>query len=152
MSVTVLAVGKKHEDWVLQGIERYQSRLRAPFDIKWELIPHSSFDADRARQEESERILNRLPADAFVVLLDERGRNITSPTLSELLDTQLTAGKKVYVAIGGAYGVTAELHARAQFVWSLSLLVFPHQLVRLMLVEQLYRAQQIRSGGSYHHE
>lgn len=152
MSVTVLAVGKKHEDWVLQGIERYQSRLRAPFDIKWELIPHSSFDADRARQEESERILNRLPTDAFVVLLDERGKNITSPTLSELLDAQLTAGKKVFVIIGGAYGVTAELHARAQFVWSLSLLVFPHQLVRLILTEQLYRAQQIRIGSAYHHQ
>ncbi len=152
MSLTILAVGKRHEDWVKVGIERYQNRLRQPFDLKWELIPHSSLEADRARQEESERILQRLASDAFVVLLDERGKNIDSPTLSALLSQELTFGKKITFVIGGAYGVDEKVHVRANFTWSLSKLVLPHQLVRLVLAEQLYRAEQISRGSPYHHE
>lgn len=152
MSLTIVAVGKKHETWVQAGIERYQKRLRAPFSVEWVLLPHSSYDADRARQEESERILSRLKPDAFVVLLDERGKLLDSPALSRLLEEQFQLPYPVTIIIGGAYGVTPELHDRAQLVWSLSPLVFPHQLVRLLLVEQLYRAQQIAAGGQYHHE
>ena len=150
--VTILAVGKKHEDWVREGIARYENRLRSPFDVKWELIPHSSFEADRARQEESERLLGRVPADAFVVLLDERGKNVDSPVLSSLLSQEFSFGKKIIVIIGGAYGVDEPVHTRANFTWSLSRLVFPHQLVRLILAEQLYRAQQIERGSPYHHQ
>ncbi|UTX51350.1 23S rRNA (pseudouridine(1915)-N(3))-methyltransferase RlmH [Candidatus Saccharibacteria bacterium TM7i] len=152
MSVVVLAVGKKHEDWIQVGVQRYETRLRQPFDIKWEMIPHSSYEADRARQEESDRLLGRIADDAFVVLLDERGRNIESPTLSAMLEQQFSFGKKVVLIIGGAYGVDERVHARADFVWSLSKLVFPHQLVRLIVAEQIYRAQQISRGSGYHHE
>ena len=85
-----------------------------------------------------------------VILLDEIGKNLSSPELSTLLDTQFTRGS-VTVIIGGAYGVTPELQRRADTVWSLSRLVFPHQLVRVLLIEQLYRAQEIQNGGKYHH-
>ncbi len=152
MPLTILAVGKKHENWVADGIERYQKRLRSPFAIEWVLLPHSSLEGDRARQEESERILSRLKNDDFVVLLDERGQLLNSPALAELLETPLSLSKSVVLVIGGAFGVDVSVHDRAQKVWSLSPLVFPHQLVRLVLVEQIYRSQQIISGGSYHHE
>lgn len=152
MPIKILAIGKKHESWVAEGIERYQKRLRSPFSIEWVLLPHSSFEADRARQEESERILSRLNHDDFVVLLDERGKLLDSPGLSNLLTDQLHASRTVVCIIGGAYGVDATVHARANFTWSLSPLVFPHQLVRLTLMEQLYRAQQIELGSAYHHE
>lgn len=152
MPLRILAVGKKHESWVAEGIERYQKRLKAPFLVEWVLIPHSSLDGDRARQEESERVLSRLDARAYVVLLDERGREVDSPTLSHLLGEQLDLSREIVLIIGGAYGVDDALRERADLVWSLSPLVFPHQLVRLMLIEQLYRAQQIVLGGQYHHE
>lgn len=152
MPLKVLTVGKKHESWVAEGIERYQKRLRAPFSIEWVLLPHSSLEGDRARQEESERILSRLSADDYVVLLDERGKALDSPGLSTLLADQLHASRTLVLIIGGAYGVDTTVHDRAQFVWSLSPLVFPHQLVRLILTEQIYRAEQISVGGSYHHE
>lgn len=152
MPIKILSVGKKHESWVSEGIERYQKRLRAPFSLEWVLLPHSSLEGDRARSEESERILSRLDGDAFVVLLDERGKLLDSPKLSHLLSEQLHASQTIILVIGGAYGVDESIHQRAQYVWSLSPLVFPHQLVRLVLVEQLYRAQQITSGGKYHHE
>lgn len=152
MPIKILAVGKKHEPWVAEGIERYQKRLRTPFSIEWSLLPHSSLEGDRARQEESERILARVQPDDYVVLLDERGKMLDSPLLSQLLSKQLNLSRTVVLVIGGAYGVDDTVQSRAQYIWSLSPLVFPHQLVRLLLVEQLYRAQQIQLGGSYHHE
>ena len=152
MPLKVLAIGKKHEPWVAEGIERYEKRLRAPFLVEWGLMPHSSLEGDRARLEESERILSRLQPSDYVVLLDERGAALDSPALSQLLSEQLHASHTVVIIIGGAYGVDQSVHQRAHVVWSLSPLVFPHQLVRLILTEQLYRAQQISIGSAYHHE
>lgn len=152
MAIKIIAVGKRHESWAAEGIERYEKRLRAPFVTEWVLLPHSSLEGDRARQEESERILSRLTTHDYVVLLDERGNLFDSPRLSTLLVEHLRIAHQVVIIIGGAYGVDARLQSRADVVWSLSPLVFPHQLVRLILIEQLYRAQQIEGGGSYHHE
>lgn len=150
--IKIIAVGKKHESWVQSGIERYQKRLRAPWNVEWVLLPHSQYEGDRARQEETERIMSRLDPSDYVIVLDEKGQIFDSPQLSELLQRQQTAARRVVLVVGGAYGVTDELHARADLVWSLSKLVFPHQLVRLILSEQLYRAQSIASGHGYHHE
>lgn len=151
MPIKILAVGKKHESWVVDGIERYEKRLKRPFTTEWVLLPHSAREGDSARQEESERILARINEGDVVILLDEKGENITSPQLSELLTVSLQASRPVVAIIGGAYGVDASVHNRADFIWSLSLLVFPHQLVRLILAEQLYRAQEIAAGNPYHH-
>lgn len=152
MALSILAVGKKHESWVLEGIEKYQKRLRAPYSVEWVLIPHSSLDGLSARQEESGRILSKLKPNDYVILLDERGVALNSPQLAALLDRQFSQSTSIVLIIGGAFGVSEIVHDRAQKVWSLSPLVFPHQLVRLILTEQLYRAQQITSGGKYHHE
>lgn len=151
MSVRILAVGKKHEKWVVDGIDRYEQRLRKPFDASWQLLPHSSREGEAARAEESARILQKVDQGAFLVLLDERGANVDSPGLAAKLQGAFDRGKQVVVVIGGAYGVDDAVRARADFVWSLSKLVFPHQLVRLILAEQLYRAQEIASGRPYHH-
>lgn len=150
--IRVLAVGKKHESWVLGGIERYEKRLKQPWDIKWDLIPHSSFDGARARLEESERLIARLKSNDYVILLDETGTMFNSPDLSRQLDDLMSHGKQVTFVIGGAYGVNDDLKQRANLAWSLSPLVFPHQLVRLILTEQIYRASQISVNSSYHHE
>lgn len=152
MSVHILAIGKKHEDWVSEGIIRYQKRLKAPFIPEWVLMAHSPSDGPAAREDESERVLSRLGAYDFIILLDERGKALDSPTFAHTIKEQLDHSQKVLIIIGGAFGVTDELRNKAHFVWSLSPLVFPHQLVRLILTEQLYRAQQIMLGGSYHHE
>ena len=150
--INVVAVGKKHEDWVEDGIRRYEKRLKQPWNLTWELIAHSSFEGDRARQEESERILKRLKTDDTVLLLDEQGVMLTSPQLCAQIEGSFAATGRTIVIIGGSYGVTESLQERADTVISLSKLVFPHQLVRLLLVEQLYRAQEIARGGHYHHE
>ncbi|QIV88745.1 23S rRNA (pseudouridine(1915)-N(3))-methyltransferase RlmH [Glutamicibacter mishrai] len=147
----MLAVGKKHESWVDEGISRYEKRLKKPFNLTWQLLNHSSRENDAARTEESARILAKIDDRDFVVLLDERGKNIDSPALANKLRSPIDSSRNVVIIIGGAYGVDPTVHARADFTWSLSKLVFPHQLVRLILTEQLYRAQDILGGGKYHH-
>jgi 23S rRNA (pseudouridine1915-N3)-methyltransferase len=150
--IRIIAIGRKHETWIKDGLERYQKRLKAPWNAEWVLLPHSAREGLAARQEESSAILSRLKPDDFVLLLDERGKLLDSPALSRQIEQTFPAGKSPVFVIGGAYGVDDSLTARANIVWSLSPLVFPHQLVRLLLIEQLYRAQEIAAGHPYHHQ
>jgi len=152
MPLHIIAVGKKHESWVSEGIERYQKRLKSPFSLEWVLLPHSSLDGLAARQEESQRILSRLNGYDYVVLLDERGKLLNSRDVSQLLIERLNSSQKIAIIIGGAFGVNDELRQKANVTWSFSPLVFPHQLIRLMTVEQIYRAQEIARNGAYHHD
>lgn len=145
--INIIAIGKKHDPNLAGAINDYEKRLRAPFEVKWVLLPYSAKNGDEARQDESERIISQLrPAD-FVVLLDERGQDLSSPDFSALLTSQ----QNIVIIIGGAYGVNDELRQRADRVISLSAMVFPHQLVRLILIEQIYRAQAIATNHPYHH-
>lgn len=151
MSIRIIVVGKKHELWVSDGIVRYQKRLKRPFNIEWVYLPHSALSSVMARQEESGRILLRLDDRDYIILLDERGKHIDSIALSDILQLQLGVSRQIVIIVGGAYGVDDRVLKRADFVWSLSKLVFPHQLVRLILTEQLYRAQEIFGNKPYHH-
>ena len=148
----IIAIGKKHEKWVSNGIELFEKRLKKPFNLSWDILPHSNFAEEKAREEETQRILAKIKPSDFVILLDERGKNISSPELAKILSNGFVNSQNFVIVIGGAFGVSEELRQRANFVWSLSKLVFPHQIVRLILVEQIYRAQEISSGGKYHHE
>lgn len=147
----IIAIGKKHEVWVANGIDRYQKRLKAPFDVQWLLLPHSTFSGALARESESQAIMGKLSASDYVILLDEHGSMLDSPALAQKLNNLFSSSYNVVLVIGGAYGVNEPLIDRANLKWSLSPLVFPHQLVRLILVEQIYRTQEITSGGPYHH-
>ncbi len=150
--IKIIAIGRKHESWITDGLERYQKRLQAPWNTEWILLPHSAREGLAARQEESGAILSRLKPEDYVILLDERGKLLDSPTLSRQFEHVFTTSKPPVVVIGGSYGVDDSLTSRADLVWSLSPLVFPHQLVRLILAEQLYRAGEIAAGRPYHHE
>ena len=150
--IKIIAIGRKHESWITDGLERYQKRLKAPWNVEWVLLPHSAREGLAARQEESSAILSRLKDDDFVILLDERGKLFGSPALSRQIEQVFPTSKTPVCIIGGAYGVDDSLTSRADLVWSLSPLVFPHQLVRLILAEQLYRAQEIAAGHPYHHQ
>lgn len=152
MPIRILAVGKKHESWVSEGIGRYEKRLQRPFETSWQILPHSAREGDAARADESARLLAKINDEDYVVLLDERGINLDSPSLSSYLLSSLQRSQPVVMIIGGAYGVDESIQQRANLIWSLSKLVFPHQLVRLILAEQIYRAQEIAGGRPYHHE
>lgn len=142
--IKIIAGGKKNAGAFLSIIEEYEKRLRKPFDTEWEFC-----DEDKLEQK-----LASWPFDGrdFVICCDERGQNISSPEFSQRLESAFINGKNVVILIGGAYGFDDTTRQRADFVWSFSKLVFPHELFRTMVAEQIYRAQEINRGGKYHHE
>lgn len=147
----IISVGKKPPRWLDEPLQAYSKRLTARWRPEWVFVPHSpQVQPETAKNAESEQILGRLKPQDFVILLDETGRNLSSPELAEILETHLS--DNVVLIIGGAYGVNHAVQQRANLIWSLSRLVFPHQIVRLVLIEQLYRAQCIVSHHPYHHD
>lgn len=152
--IQIIAIGKKFDPLLISAVKDYEKRLRAPFDVQWLLLPYSHVDGQASRDDESQRIMEKISPSDHVVLLDERGRQLSSEQFSELLidrQAQLAAGGRLTIVIGGAYGVNQALMSRANVVLSLSKMVLPHQLVRLMLIEQIYRAQTIHTSHPYHH-
>lgn len=155
MKLVCLAVGKKHDPSIAPAIDEYTKRLERYTPLVWQLVPSGKgkMSIDELKRAESAVLLSKLQDDDYVVLLEENGIQLTSNELADILDaidTQLT--KRIVFIIGGAYGVTESVQKRADVLWSLSNLTFPHQLVRLLLAEQLYRANTIRRGEPYHHE
>jgi 23S rRNA (pseudouridine1915-N3)-methyltransferase len=147
----IIAVGKKPPRWLDEPLDDYSRRLRAVWRPEWVLIHHSPQNSpETAKNVESEQILARIKPDDYVILLDETGQLLSSPELAAKLKTQ--TGRSVVCIIGGAYGVNQAVKQRANLIWSLSKLVFPHQIVRLILIEQLYRAQCIINHHPYHHQ
>lgn len=154
MTIRLLSVGKKHDVTIAASIEDYTSRLQKYAKPEWVLIPpvHSS-NKQQQIDYESTALLGRIKADEFVVLLDERGTLVSNPELAQKLEAATTNGSSTLTfIIGGAYGVSQAVHTRANFIWSLSPLVFPHQLVRLLLAEQVYRTLSFSAGHPYHHQ
>lgn len=150
MRLRIISIGPKHDPDLKAKIEAYCDRLRSTHPVEWVLVPYSSQDGPSARRRESDAIRAKLAPRELVVLLDERGKPLDSPAFAQRLEEWQSRDRLTFV-IGGAYGVDEELRTRADFVWSLSPLVFPHQLVRLLLVEQLYRATCILRSHPYHH-
>lgn len=142
----IISVGKPSDKAIAMLSGEYEKRLQRWTDIEWRILPNGRFV-----QDESEAILRTFKTDDFVVLLDERGQQCTTEAMTNKLDSWLSNGRRLVFVIGGAYGVDDAVQRRADFVWSFSDLVFPHQLMRVMLLEQLYRMFSVRSGGKYHH-
>lgn len=152
MKIVILSVGKKNDSSLESAISDYSERLNRALPVSWELLPPSGFEEPKARLTESAAIMAKLKPSDVVWLLDERGKQLTSPALAAQINVlQYQGVQRLMFVIGGAYGVDDALRARANVTWALSELVFPHQLVRLMLAEQLYRATEINRGSGYHH-
>lgn len=149
MRISFYTVGKGHEEYVRDGVVDFTARINRYFPCTWKVLPPSKYTD---KQEEAETILSALSKDDYLVLLDERGKSWTSEQLSAFIGTRASDScRHLVFLIGGAFGVDDSVRARAQFVWSLSSLVFPHQLVRLILAEQVYRACTILRNEKYHH-
>ena len=157
MKITLLTVGKTDVKWVKEGLDLYVSRLEhyVPFQVKEipELKNVSALDKVQIKSREGALILKSLrPADE-VVLLDEGGREFRSADFAAWLQERFTRGSRDLVfVVGGAYGFSPEVYARADSKLSLSKMTFSHQMVRTIFAEQLYRAFTIMRGEPYHHE
>jgi 23S rRNA (pseudouridine1915-N3)-methyltransferase len=156
MKLIFWTIGGRNEPYVKEGIELFTSRIEKYYPCEWKIISPpknaASMEENMQRDAESRLFLEAIDPVDYVVLLDERGRMLDSPGLAGLLQERaLNGAKRVHFLIGGAFGVNENLRKRADFVWQLSKLVFPHQLVRLILAEQVYRACSINRGEKYHH-
>lgn len=156
MKIFFRAVGKAHETYVKMGVEDFTRRINNYFKTEWEILPSpkdaANFHPAELKKKEAMIVLSKIQKDDFLVVLEERGRQITSVELSDFLQLQANNGtRKLVFLIGGAYGSDATVLERADMQWSLSKLVFPHQLVRLILAEQVYRACTILRNEKYHH-
>jgi 23S rRNA (pseudouridine1915-N3)-methyltransferase len=144
-------------DYLKTGVELYEKRLKhfLPFEIV--VLPDiknaKSLTEEQLKTKEGEQLLKKVDSNDYLILLDERGKQYSSLQFSETLEGLLQQSqKRIIFFIGGAYGFSDAVYERANMQWSLSKLTFSHQMVRLFVVEQLYRGMSILRGLPYHHE
>jgi 23S rRNA (pseudouridine1915-N3)-methyltransferase len=148
MKLVIVTVGKDRNDVFDDVTRHFELRLLRYLPTEWIYIPHET-----TKEKEGEKILSAIKKDDYVVLLDEKGTEIKSEALAELVENRMVDSvRRMVFVIGGAYGVSKKVEERANYTWKLSPLVFPHLLVRVILLEQLYRALTIIKGEKYHHE
>ena len=156
MKLQLWSIGKLHEAYAKAGIEDFTKRINNYFPTEWHIISPpknaGNFSETDLKKAEAAIILTQLQKDDYLILLDERGKSFSSPELAQWIQQRANeSNKRVIFLIGGAFGVDDTVMKRANHIWSLSKLVFPHMLVRLILAEQVYRACTILRNEKYHH-
>ena len=153
MKIRILAVGRKASGWVADAEKDYVKRLSHSADISCELVApedEHSLGAKAAAAKESAGLLARCRPGDFLLACDRRGNACSSEELAAELRTMQDSGAKICFVIGGSHGLTEEVLGKASRTVSFSHLTFPHELFRIMLLEQLYRAFTIIAGKKYH--
>ena len=156
MKITLLLTGKTTDTRLASLIDDYRQRLThyVPFELV--MVPDiknaKSLSAEQLKTAEGEALLARLTPAMDVILLDEHGKEWRSIEYAEWLQKKMGSGRDLTLVIGGAYGFSKEVYARANGQLSLSQMTFSHQMIRLMAIEQIYRAMTILRGEPYHHE
>ncbi|HMH32534.1 MAG TPA: 23S rRNA (pseudouridine(1915)-N(3))-methyltransferase RlmH [Puia sp.] len=156
MKIQFWAIGKNHEPYVKPGIEDFTKRISKYFPVEWMIIPSAKhgglISETELKKKEGSAIFDLLTQDDYLVALDEGGKQFSSTGLAQFLQGKANdSTRSLIFLIGGAFGLGQPILKRADLQWSLSKLTFPHQLVRLMLSEQLYRACSILRNEKYHH-
>ena len=157
MKLELWTLGDTRLDFVQEGSQRYEKRLRNFYPFEHKIIPYAKNTKNLSEAEqktkEGEAVLKRLESQDVLILFDERGQSLSSLGLADWLQQQFNQSpRRLVFLIGGAYGFSPELYQRAQAKLSLSKMTFSHQLVRLLVMEQLYRAAAILHHHPYHHE
>lgn len=159
MKIHLIAIGTKMPKWVEQGYKEYATRLPRECSLELHELPlanrgkdSAKADIPRAMADEAARISARIPNGAKVIALDERGKAWSTRELSQQLDGWMMGGTDVVLLVGGPDGLSPELKAQADGKWSLSNLVLPHPVVRIVVAEQIYRAWSILRNHPYHRD
>jgi len=153
MKISLLVVGKTSFPYIQQGIEDYAKRLKRWIDFEITVIKDSKLqEVERIKKQEAEYLHEKIDNQDFVILLDERGRHFSSLEFAKKIEEFQERNKKIVFVIGGAYGFDNSIYDRANVQLSFSDMTFSHQIIRLMFMEQLYRAYTIIQGLPYHHQ
>jgi 23S rRNA (pseudouridine1915-N3)-methyltransferase len=156
MKLQLWSIGKEHETYVKAGIDDFTKRISRYYPVEWRIIPAPKnaglLSQPDLKKKESEILLEGLAKDDYLVALDERGRQMGSDGLAQFIQARANdSTKNLVFLIGGVYGLDEAVLKRADHRWSLSQLTLPHQLVRLLLAEQIYRACTLLRNEKYHH-
>jgi len=151
--ITFLIVGKIKTTWIAEGFAHFQARMEKQLNLNVVVVPPSkNIDPAKMSDEESEKIQKTVDSfDGDVWLLEETGKEFTSPQFAGLIAKAKDSGRSILFVLGGPYGVNATLKARIKNHVRLSAMTLPHELCALMFLEQLYRACEIQKGTGYHH-
>lgn len=154
--IQIICVGKTQHDYLKTGIEQFEKKLRRICNLKWTTVKEADYSrgtTSQWRKEEGKRILKALPESHFIFACDEKGRQFSSISFANKLTQLNNAGhSQCCFLIGGAFGLSDEIVSKANLKLSLSTMTFTHQMVRLFLIEQIYRAFTIINNEKYHHE
>lgn len=156
MVIHFITVGQKMPKWVQEGYAEYAKRLPKACSIKLVELPMAqrgkTGSVDKYKAEEAKKILAAVPKGALLVVLDEHGQQVTTKGLADKLEDWLGSGQDVALVVGGPDGLQQDLIQQAQWKWGLSKLTMPHPMVRILVVEQIYRAWSVINNHPYHRE
>lgn len=156
MKIKFFAIGKEHEPYIKSGVQDFTQRIAHYYSVEWKILSPPKYAAalsePQLKLKEAGLIFSNIRSEDFLIALDEHGRMTDSLQFASFIqDKANNSVKQLVFLIGGAYGLDEAIMKRANFTWSLSPLTFPHQLVRLILAEQVYRACTIIRNEKYHH-
>lgn len=156
MQIRVVVVGKTSAKYLVEGIAEYEKRLKRYCSFSWIVIPDLSIrgktSVNELKEKEGNAILSKVSPNEFMVLFDEAGEQFTSVGFSRWIEKRALAGNsKLTFVVGGAYGFSEEVYKKSNARISFSKMTFSHQMIRLLIIEQVYRAFSIKHNLPYHH-
>jgi len=155
MKIKIIRIGKNKDKYISEAEEEFLKRLKPFFDMSIidlrEISVSKTFTKDSAKNTEAEEIIKALDKDSVVIALDEKGKEFSSVEFSKIIQKHKDIGQNLTFIIGGPFGLTDEIRKKSQMILSFSKMTFTHQMIRILLLEQLYRAICIISGKEYHH-
>lgn len=157
MEICVISIGKINTNWILEGVGIYESRINRYTKYSTIVIPDiknpKSLSTDNIKEEEGKQILGNLQPSDYVVLMDEKGKEFTSREFAGWIQKQFNTGRKrLVIIIGGPFGFSDSVYQRCDYKMALSKMTFTHEMAKLILSEQMYRAMTILKGEPYHHD
>ena len=157
MDICLLSVGKISSKWIQDGIEVFEARIGRYINFIPFVLPDiknaKSLSTDKIKEEEGKIILSNINPSDFVILLDERGKEFSSREFSNWIQKQMNSGRKrLVLLIGGPFGFSKDIYERADSLIALSKMTFTHEMAKLLITEQIYRALTILKGEPYHHD
>lgn len=157
MKICFWAIGKSNDPYIDPGVTDFTNRVQKYFPVEWTLFPvpknAAVMSEEDLKKKEAEMLMAQIKKDDFIIALDEFGKQLDSMELAKFIQSRANESiKRIVFIIGGAFGLHSNLLSVSNYKWSLSKLTFPHQLVRLILAEQVYRACTILKNEKYHHK
>lgn len=155
MKIKIICLGKTKQKFIEEGIREYQKRISKYVKLDWQVLPDIKLTGSKTieiiKDQEADILEKSFHASSFIIVLDENGEEFSSEKIAKFVEKKLIVRKNIIFVIGGVYGLSKRILKRADLVLSFSRFTFTHQMIRLLLMEQLYRTFTIINGKKYHY-